>query len=121
MTAKAALAISLLKGDVLNVKNCLTIVGLSNCSREISRMIEQPFGVQVSRTRRDSYSRYGQPIFWYDFRLNKTEYNAPGITKMKEYISSQLSSEPPPKTDKEVKEVKKIKSLTATNGQQSFL
>jgi hypothetical protein len=52
-------------------------------------MIEQPFGVQVSRVNKTGKSRFGQYVTWIDYRLNKTEYNAAGIEKMKAYLSEQ--------------------------------
>jgi hypothetical protein len=87
MTAKAALAKALLEGQVLNIKNCFTMIGLTNCPREISRMIEKPFGVVVSRTPRKGKSRYGKEVTWFDYRLNRTEYNKEGIKKMKSYVN----------------------------------
>jgi hypothetical protein len=107
MTAKAALAKALLDGRVLNVKNCFQTIGLTNCAREISRMIEQPFGVQVSRTQRDGKSRYGQSVLWVDYRLNKTEYNLEGIKKMKEYVNKELGSLVI-KTDKQQKQINEL-------------
>lgn len=104
MTAKAALAKALLDGRVLNVKNCFETIGLTNCAREISRMVEQPFGVQVSRAQREGRSRYGQPVVWVDYRLNRTEYNAEGIEKMKKYITEQIGGVNP-KTDKQAKQL----------------
>jgi hypothetical protein len=86
MTAKAALCSHLLAGHTLNIKNCFTLIGLTNCPREISRMIEQPFGVTVSRTRMEGESRYGQSVTWFDYHLNKTDYNKDGIEKMKQYV-----------------------------------
>lgn len=90
-TAKAALAKALLDGRVLNVKNVFTTIGLTNCAREISRMIEQPFGVIVSRTRQEGTSRYGMAVTWTDYRLNRSEHNLPGIQKMKEYVALHYS------------------------------
>jgi hypothetical protein len=90
MTAKAALCKYLLDGFTLNIKNCFKMIGLTNCPREISRMIEQPFGVIVSRTTRQGHSRYGQPVTWVNYHLNKTDYNADGIEKMKKYISNKV-------------------------------
>ena len=89
MTAKAALAKALLDGRVLNVRNCFDLIGLTNCPREISRMIEQPFGVVVSRTNMDGKSRYGQAVTWVNYRLNYTPMNKEGIEKMKEYVAEQ--------------------------------
>lgn len=91
MTAKAALCMALLQGKVINVRNCFMTIGLTNCSREISRMIEKPFGVEVSRVHREGKSRYGQTVTWVDFRLNKSERNLPGIEKMKAYVEKKQS------------------------------
>lgn len=92
MTAKAALALALLEGKVLNIKNCVTLTGLTNCPREISRMIEKPFGVTISRTPREGKSRYDSPVTWVDYRLNKSEHNLPGIEKMKEYVRDEMGA-----------------------------
>lgn len=89
MTAKAALAMALLEGRVLSVSNCFKEIGLTNIAREIPRLIEQPFGVEVSRTPKKGKSRYGQPVSYTNYRLNKTEHNVEGINKMIEYINSQ--------------------------------
>lgn len=101
MTAKAALAMALLDGRVLSVSNCFKEIGLTNIAREIPRLIEQPFGVSVSRTPQKGRSRYGQPVSYTNYRLNKTEHNKDGINKMIEYIKSQKNtpnaiSEPKP-------------------------
>lgn len=90
MTAKAALILALLEGKVLNIKNCVRLTGLTNCPREISRMIEQPFGVTVSRTPRTGKSRYKSPVTWVDYRLNTSDHNLEGIEKMKAYVKSEL-------------------------------
>src|SRR6478609_457297 len=92
MTAKCALIQALLDGRVLNIKNCFSTIGLTNCPREITRCVEYPFGVEVSRTERKGKSRYGQPVVWVDYRLNKTEYNLPGIEKMRAYVAEQTKS-----------------------------
>lgn len=105
MTAKAALCQALLDGRVLNVKNVFQTIGLTNCAREISRMVEQPFGVKVSRTKKEGKSRYGQPVTWVDYRLNNTDYNRDGIKKMREYVSDQKATANP-KTDKELNALK---------------
>jgi hypothetical protein len=91
MTARAALAKALLDGKVLNIKNVFDTIGLSNCPREISRMIEQPFGVEISRTQKNGKSRYGQPVIWVDYYLRKSDHNQPGIKKMKEYVQKEAA------------------------------
>jgi hypothetical protein len=115
MTAKAALAKALLDGRVLNVKNCFDTIGLTNCSREISRMIEKPFGVTVSRTHREGRSRYGQAVVWVDYRLNRTPYNSEGIQKMIEYVSEQVGTILI-KTDKQEKSFRKAGLINTGNG-----
>lgn len=93
MTAKAALCMHLLEGHTLNIKNCFSLIGLTNCPREISRMIEKPFGVRVARVHREGKSRYGQSVTWVDYHLNEfVEENKEGIKKMREYIQSQQKS-----------------------------
>lgn len=86
MKAKVALCKALLEGRVLNVKNCFTEIGYTNISREIPRLIEEPFMVQVSRTPKKGKNRYGDPVTWVDFRLNKSKRNQDGIKLMEAYI-----------------------------------
>ena len=87
MTAKAALCKALLDGETLNVKNVFTTIGLTNAAREISRMVEKPFGVEVSRVHREGSSRYGQAVTWTDYHLNTfTDRNKEGVEKMREYV-----------------------------------
>lgn len=104
MTSKAALAKALLDGRVLNVKNCFETIGLTNCAREISRMIEDDFGVEVSRTPKVGKSRYGQTVTWMDYYLRKSEHNMPGINKMMAYVAKQKEATNP-KTDRELKQL----------------
>lgn len=86
-TAKAALAHSLLRGQTLNVKNCFSLFGITNCAREVSRMIEQPFGVSLTRTQRDGQSRYSQKVQWVDYTLNKARQDPKAIAAMQDYIT----------------------------------
>lgn len=89
MTAKAALCYHLLKGEVLNVKNVFTSIGLTNASREISRMIEKPFNVRVSREEKEGKSRYNQRVTWFDYKLEFNDRNEEGIKKMREYAKKE--------------------------------
>lgn len=88
MTAKAALGLSLLEGRVLNVKNCFREIGLTNIAREIPRLIEKPFGLEVSRTKRTGKNKYNQEVTWFDYRLNRSEHNLDGIKKLTEYCEN---------------------------------
>lgn len=96
MTAKAAMIQHLLSGRTLNVKNCFTLIGLTNCAREIPRMIEHPFGVIVSRMKMEGETRYGQHCSWVDYRLNPTiPGNDIGIAKMRAYVLEQTTGVKP--------------------------
>lgn len=91
MTAKAALIKALLGGEVLNIKNCFRLIGLTNCPREIGRSVEREFGVMVSRTPMKGRTRYGQTCNWVNYRLNRTSYNSAGRKKMKEYVQAETA------------------------------
>ena len=87
MTSRCALIQLLLSGDVVNLRTCYRDVGYSNVSREIIRMVEKPFGVEVSRTPMNGKTRYGTHCSWYNYRLNHTKQNAEGIAKMAMYVA----------------------------------
>ncbi len=115
MTAKAALCKALLAGEVINIKNCVHLTGLTNAPREISRMIEQDFGVVVSRTPMKGKSRYGGKCVWHNYRLNATEHNHAGMRKMWEYVKQQEGNDPA-KTNAQEKTEKAIKqTMNAVN------
>jgi len=93
MNQKAAICKSLLKGEVLSIMNGFKWFGCTNIPREIGRAIEREFDVQVSRVRKDGESRYKQPVSYFEYRLNRTDYNKPGIEKMEEYVRTIEQSE----------------------------
>jgi len=99
MTAKWALCVSLLSGNVLDINKVWRETGLTNISREIGRSIERDFGVEVSKIRKDGLSRWGMPVFWFQYRLNRTEHNKEGIRKMLDYVLKNMPTNP--KTSKE--------------------
>lgn len=86
MTQTAAIANALLNGEVLSIMNGFRLFSCTNLPREISRSIEQKFGVQVSRARVEFTSKYGQKGTYFRYRLNKTDYNMNGIIKMMRYV-----------------------------------
>lgn len=94
MTQTAALAYALLKGEIVSIKTAFDMFGMSNCPREIGRSIERKFGVKVSKTSVNFKSRYGKSGTYHQYRLNSTEYNKPGIEKMKEYVISEMKYNP---------------------------
>ena len=92
MNQTSAIAYALLKGEVVSIKTAFTQFGCSNAPREIGRSIERKFNVEVSRTPKKFKSRYGKSGTYMEYRLNKTEYNKPGIEKMKEYSQKNIVS-----------------------------
>lgn len=112
MTAKAALCLALLEGRVLNVSNCFKDVGFSNIGREVPRMVEKPFGVVVSKTRRKGKNRYGSPNSYTDYRLNSSDHNIEGMKLMLDYVKSQYPGGIiPTRTHKEEKTKKIIEQI----------
>jgi hypothetical protein len=111
MTSKAALCLALLEGRVLNVKNCFKEIGLTNIAREIPRLVENPFQVIVSRTPKEGENRYGQPVKYTDYRLNKTEHNKEGIQKMIAYVIANTPTVITAKTERESQIAKQLKFL----------
>lgn len=92
-TQIAAICHSLLQGEVLSIMTAFKQFNCTNLPREISRSVEQKFGVQISRTKRNFVSTYGEPGFYYQYRLNRSaEYNQIGIEKMREYVTNNLGN-----------------------------
>lgn len=110
MTVKSALAMALLEGQVLTVMNSFSLLGISNIAREIPRLIEQPFGIVVSRVKMVGMNRYGQETKYYAYRLNKSLIeNKEGIQKLRDWLKGELLKEPEPKTDTQAKFYKQQK------------
>lgn len=104
MTQTAAIALALLKGDVLSIMNGFQLFACTNLPRELSRSIEKKFGIQISKDKVVHKSKYGQPGFYYRYRLNKTKANGPGIARMIHYCQIQIGTISQCKTDKELKQ-----------------
>lgn len=102
MTQIAAIAMSLLRGEVITIYDGFKRFDCTNLPRELSRSIEQKFGVEVSRVKKEFKSSFeGKPGYYYQYRLNNTQFNEKGIEKMREYIRSQRGTTTPPRTEKE--------------------
>ena len=89
MNQTAALAMALLKGEVVSIKTAFGQFGISNAPREIGRSIERKFEVEVSKSPKKFKSKYGRSGVYFEYRLNKTEYNRPGIERMKQYVQEK--------------------------------
>lgn len=86
MTQKASIALALLKGEILSIRDGFDRFACTNLPREISRSIEKDFGVLISKTPTKFISRDNQSGHYYTYRLPKTQYNALGIKKMLKYV-----------------------------------
>lgn len=106
MTAKCALIKALLDGRILNVKNCFNTIGLTNCSREVSRMVVHPFNVKIEKIPRTGLSKYNQPVTWNDYKLDRSlPENKEGVEKMKLYLAENMG-EYRPKEKESMPEIK---------------
>lgn len=90
MTQTAAICKALLEGKTLSIMTAFQMFSCTNLPRELSRSVEQKFDIRVSKERINFTSKYGQAGSFFRYRLNRTEYNAPGIEKMKEYVAQQM-------------------------------
>ena len=90
MTAKASICLALLKGKTISLKDCFKVHSISNPAREIPRMIERPFGVEVKREHKTGKSKFGTPVSWTDYSLPFTEENKPGIKEMIGYVNKNF-------------------------------
>lgn len=107
MNATAALSKAFLNGRVLSIKTAFRDFGITNLPREVSRLIEQRFGVELSRVPRKGKSRYGVPVRWLEYRLPKTPYNQEGIAKMREYVNKhdETPKKQPPESFKDINQL----------------
>lgn len=111
MTQICAICIALLKGDVLTIGDGFNRFNCTNLPRELSRSVEQKFGVEISKTKVNFKSKFdNKPGYFYKYRLNRTEYNAEGISKMTAYCVEQ-SKNTIARTEKEVKEKKLLDQI----------
>lgn len=81
-SAHLALALYLVKGNVISVMNAFKLFGVTNASRELSRGVEKKYGVILERTPIHFKSRYGQSGVYFQYRLPKTPHNKKGIAQI---------------------------------------
>lgn len=91
MTQIAAICKALLDGEILSIMTGFKMFSCTNLPRELSRSVEQKFGVIISKERIEFVSKYGQLGFYFRYRLNRTDYNKEGIEKMKIYVDENSS------------------------------
>ena len=71
MTRQQALAIHLIKGGKVSIKTAYNYFGISNISREIRRLIEKPFVVELNREQKQGKTKYGSPCYWFEYSATK--------------------------------------------------
>lgn len=87
MNARAAISKALLQGRSITIKTSFIDFGITNLPREISRTIEQVFLIQVDKTKKTGVTKFKEPCYWYEYKLDQTkESNFEGIEKMKAYV-----------------------------------
>jgi hypothetical protein len=89
MTRQQALATYLLTGKPVSIKNGYNYFGISNISREVIRLIEKPFGVHLTRTKKEGKTKYGTHCIWLEYILLPTKLNAKGINAMKRMLKEE--------------------------------
>lgn len=91
MTRKQALCQYLLAGGRLSILNGYRLFGISNISREVRRLVEQPFGVTLTRKKMEGKTKYGSYCTWLEYSLSHTKINAKGIKAMKDELTKKDS------------------------------
>lgn len=89
MTRQQALATYLLSGKPLSIRNAYAYFGISNLSREMIRLIEKPFKIQLTRKWMQGRTKYGMPCKWVEYSLSNTKMNAAGIKALKQLVSKR--------------------------------
>lgn len=90
MTQIAAICHSLLNGETLTIMSGFKKFFCTNLPRELSRSVEQKFGVRIDKTPVKFTSTYGQSGIYFKYKLLKTPENKEGIEKIREYISENM-------------------------------
>jgi len=89
MTQTAAICQALLDGRVLSIMTAFKDFNCTNLPRELSRSVEQKFGIKVSKEKKEFISKYGaRKGYYFRYRLNHTDYNKEGIEKMRAYVKA---------------------------------
>lgn len=91
MTRKQALCQYLLAGGRLSILNGYRLFGISNISREVRRLVEQPFAVTLTRKKIEGKTKYGSYCTWFEYSLSHNRINAKGIKAIKEELTKKDS------------------------------
>lgn len=68
-----AMLIYLYRGGIISQVNIYPLFGFTNCSRELIRQIEIPFGITLNRNKIKVKSRWGKTTYPYEYSLKKED------------------------------------------------
>ncbi len=67
MTRQKALLSHLISGGSLSIMTAYKEFGISNVSREVRRLIEKPFNVELKREQKQGKTKYGSSCYWFEY------------------------------------------------------
>lgn len=86
MTRQQALISHLLQGGKLSIMSSYKLFGICHISREVRRLIEIPFNVELTRTWKEGKTKYGSHCNWLEYTLTANKMNAKGIKEMRKAL-----------------------------------
>lgn len=86
----AALCYDLINGKTVSIKTGFKDYGITNIPREISRAVEQRFGVVVDRERKEAITKYGFHQTWFEYKLTRSKQSKESLDKMYSYIDEWM-------------------------------
>lgn len=89
-TRIAAVLNSLLQGETLSIMDGFHRFGVTNLSRELSRSIEQPMGIILTRTKIVHNPKHGHAVWYYQYHLTKCRQTKEALNKAWKYVDENL-------------------------------
>ena len=89
MTRTTALLTHLLAGKSVSIQTAYNLFGISNIAREVGRLIERPFAIELTRKKIEGKSKYGNYCTWHEYTLTRNKINAKSIKKMIDFVQAE--------------------------------
>ena len=89
MTRTTALLTHLLAGKSVSIQTAYNLFGISNIAREVGRLIERPFAIELTRKKIEGKSKYGNYCTWHEYTLTRNKINAKSIKKMIDFVQTE--------------------------------
>ncbi len=93
MNQTCKIAKSLLKGEVISILTGFQRFFITNVPREIGRLIERPFGVEVDKKQKNFTNKDGESGYYFEYRLLRKPCNLEGIAKLETYVREKEQSQ----------------------------